>query len=343
MTTSELVLTLAGAHGVAGSEGKAAGLARGLLSACGPCEQMPLGSLICRVCTAPEDRPHILLVAHMDEIGMVVTHIDDNGFLRVGNCGGVDRATLPAAQIQVHTKDGILEGVVCTIPPHLNPDESKIPKMEEFSIDVGLDAETARERIQLGDRVSVRSEGCELLNRRVASKSIDDRGGCAAVILAARRLADCAPLGCSVSAVLSTLEEVGGQGAKTAAAALRPTHAIAVDVSFGYTPDSPKHKCGELGKGPMIGIAPVLDNRMFEDLKDTAKRHGLPYQIEVMGGETGTDADAVAVAGSGVRTGMVSIPLRYMHTPVEVVSAADVEAAADLLAAYVIDTFGGNG
>lgn len=93
----------------------------------------------------------------------------------------------------------------------------------------------------------------------------------------------------------------------------------------------------------MIGIAPVLDNRMFEDLKDTAKRHGLPYQIEVMGGETGTDADAVAVAGSGVRTGMVSIPLRYMHTPVEVVSAADVEAAADLLAAYVIDTFGGNG
>ena len=240
MTTSELVLTLAGAHGVAGSEGKAAGLARGLLSACGPCEQTPLGSLICRVCTAPEDRPHILLVAHMDEIGMVVTHIDDNGFLRVGNCGGVDRATLPAAQIQVHTKDGILEGVVCTIPPHLNPDESKIPKMEEFSIDVGLDAETARERIQLGDRVSVRSEGCELLNRRVASKSIDDRGGCAAVILAARRLADCAPLGCSVSAVLSTLEEVGGQGAKTAAAALRPTHAIAVDVSFGYTPDSPK-------------------------------------------------------------------------------------------------------
>ncbi len=323
MTTSELVLTLAGAHGVAGSEGKAAGLARELLSACGPCEQTPLGSLICRVCTAPEDRPHILLVAHMDEIGMVVTHIDDNCFLRVGNCGGVDRATLPAAQIQVHTKDGILEGVVCTIPPHLNPDESKIPKMEEFSIDVGLDAETARERIQLGDRVSVRSEGCELLNRRVASKSIDDRGGCAAVILAARRLADCAPLGCSVSAVLSTLEEV--------------------DVSFGYTPDSPKHKCGELGKGPMIGIAPVLDNRMFEDLKDTAKRHGLPYQIEVMGGETGTDADAVAVAGSGVRTGMVSIPLRYMHTPVEVVSAADVESAADLLAAYVIDTFGGNG
>lgn len=137
------------------------------------------------------------------------------------------------------------------------------------------------------------------------------------------------------------MEEVGGQGARTAASLLAPTHAVAVDVSFGHTPDAPRPKCGVMGDGPMIGVSPILDHTMFEGMKACAKRHSIDFQVEVMGGNTGTDADGVAVVGVGVRCALVSVPLRYMHTPAELIDARDVEQTAALIAAYVTDEFGG--
>ena len=340
MSISEMLFALCGAVGVSGEERGAADAARALLEPLGPCETAPLGSLICRVRPAGAGKPHVLLTAHIDSVGMAVSYIDDKGFLRVGSCGGIDRSTVLAAQVKVHTASGPLDGVICTIPPHLNPDESRVPRQEELAIDVGLDGAAARERVALGDRVTFCAEARELPNGLFCARSLDDRAGCAAVILAAQKLAERrADWGLSVA--LTVLEETGGQGAATAANLLRPTHAVAVDVSFGHTPDCPRQKCGLMGEGPMLGVAPILDNGMFEGLRRAAEAAGAPFQVEVMSGGTGTDADGIAASGAGVRCALVSIPLRYMHTPVELVKLADIEAAAELIAAYLSETFGG--
>lgn len=340
MDTSAMILTLATATGVAGLEHQAVEEARKLLKPIGTCETTALGSLLCRVKTAPADKPHVMLTAHIDSIGMIVTYIDDSGFLRVSNCGGVDRSMVLASQVTVHTAQGALHGVVCTIPPHLNPDDSRVPKMEEIYIDVGMDSETAHKMVALGDRVTFIFEGRHLLGDRVCSGAFDDRAGCAAVILAAEKLR-LYELDCALTVALTSMEEVGAQGAKTAAHILAPTHAVAVDVSFGHTPDAVRAKCGLLGEGPMIGISPILDNEMFEAMKRTARKKNMPCQIEVMGGNTGTDADAIVTSGAGVKCALLSIPQRYMHTPIEVIEVSDVDAVADLIAAYVMDTFGG--
>ncbi|MEM1485146.1 M20/M25/M40 family metallo-hydrolase [Oscillospiraceae bacterium PP1C4] len=340
MSTAKMILKLSEASGISGMETGAVEAAKNMLAGLGECSVTALGSLLCKVKSASPDKPHIMLTAHIDEIGLIVTYIDDDGFLRVGNCGGIDRSMLLAAQVIVHTADGTLSGVVCTIPPHLNPDDTKVPKVEDIYIDVGMDAAAAREKIALGDRVSFVSEAQEMLGGKVCAKSIDDRGGCVSVILAAKQLAQ-AKLDCSVTVALTSMEEVGGQGAKTAAYQLMPAHAIAVDVSYGHTPDAARHKCGVVGEGPMLGISPILDNGMFAQMKASAKRHEIPYQLEVMGGNTGTDADEIATTGAGVRCALLSIPLRYMHTPIEIVAVSDVEAVANLIAAYVTDEFGG--
>ena len=340
MTTTEQILTLAGALGVSGGEDGAVEAAQQMLAPLGACERAPLGSLLCRIKPVPASGEHVMLTAHIDSVGMIVTYIDDGGFLRVSNVGGIDRALLLAAQVVVHTAKGELPGVVCTVPPHLNSDDTHLPKIEDISIDVGLSAEEARERIAPGDRVTFCCEARELMNGRISTRAADDRAGCAAVILAAEKLAG-RELSCGLSVALTTLEEVGGQGAATAANILSPTHAVAVDVSFGHTPDCPRAKCGEMGGGPMVGVAPVIDNGMSSRLREVAVRENIPFQVEVMGGRTGTDVDGIAVSGAGVRCALVSIPQRYMHTPVEVVHVSDVEAAAELIAAYVADAFGG--
>lgn len=341
MEMTDLLTSLSSAIGPAGNECGAFQAAKALLDPIGPCEQTPLGALVCRIKKAGPDKPHLLLTAHMDEIGMIVTFIDDKGFLRIGGTGGVDRGVLLASEVTVHTAGGDLPGVVCTVPPHLSEDDSKLPKLDEICIDVGLDAKAARDKVAPGDRVTWCFEPGVLLDGSVCTKAADDRAGCAAVLLAAQALAG-EPLDCSLTVLLSTMEEVGGQGAQTGAQALAPTHAIAVDVSFAYTPDAKRFQCGELGKGVMIGAAPILDNAMFGKLQALSKEKGIPYQIEAMGGSTtGTDADGVAIAGAGVRCAILSIPLKYMHTPVEVVLPADIQALADLITAYARSEFGG--
>ena len=341
MDTVALLQALCTPQGVSGTEGPAAQAAMGLLEKLGLCEQTPVGSILCRVRPAREGEPHLLLTAHLDTIGMIVTFLDEKGFLRVGACGGVDRSAVLAAQVQVHTAQGILEGVVCTVPPHLNPDESKLSKMEELAVDVGLSGPEVKERVQLGDRITFCTRPMRLGEDTFSCGGLDDRAGCAAVLLAARELAD-KPLGCGLSVALAAQEETGGPGASGAAFQLRPTHAIAVDVSFGHTPDAPRAKCGIMGEGPMIGIAPILDQEIFTQLKEAARHRELPFQVEVMGGRTGTDADAVATSGAGVRCGLVSIPQRYMHTPVETVRIQDVEHTAQLIAGWAMDQFGGD-
>lgn len=333
LDTKKLLLEFSAKTGVAGAESKAAEYGEELLTRYGKVSRTPLGSLVCTV-WEKEGAPHLLLDAHMDEIGMIVTYIEDSGFLRVAGCGGMDRRIVLAAPVTVHGCKGPVRGVVCSTPPHLSKGEAKNPKIDEIYIDIGLDKESAVEAISPGDRVTISAPSRPLLGDQVSGKAIDDRAGCVSLLCALEYLKDTQPT-CSLSVLFSSMEEVGGQGAKTAAFQVNPTHAIAVDVSFAHTPDAAREKCGLIGQGPMIGIAPILDNAMTDKLFALAKQEDIPSQPEVMGGRTGTNADSIVTTRGGVATGLISIPQKYMHTPIETVTVSDVENTGKLIAAYI--------
>lgn len=336
LDTKKLLLEFSALTGVSGLETGPAAYGAKLLGEFGRTELTPLGSVVCAVRPPREGEGHILLEAHMDEIGMIVTYIDDKGFLKVQACGGVDRRILSAYPVTVHTQNGPIEGVVCSTPPHLSAGDhsKKNAKIEEISIDIGYSKEAAECRVSLGDRVTLNAPSRPLLGDIVTGKALDDRAGCVSLLKALEYLSG-RSLNCGLTVAFTAMEEVGGMGAKTTAYAVAPTHSVSVDVSFAHTPDAAKEKCGVLGKGPMIGFAPVLSAKMSRDFVELAKKNKIPFQCEVMGGRTGTNADAVATARGGVAAGLISIPQRYMHTPIEAVSAEDVENTAKLIAAYV--------
>ncbi len=289
-----------------------------------------LGNIVAIRRCGKEQAPLLLLEAHLDEIGFVVTHVDDGGFIHVANCGGVDRRVLAATEVTV-LAEKTLNGVFCSTPPHLASGDSKITPLDEMRIDVGLPADTVKELVMKGTRVSFRADYCELNEHTVCSKALDNRAGCAAVIRALEMLQE-QSLSCDVAALFAVQEEVGGAGAITASFRTEPSMAIVTDVSFAVTPDAAPHKCGVLGKGPMLGMAPALDREMADFLKALATTHEIPLQYEVMGSTTGTDADAINTSRGGVRTALLSIPQRYMHTPIETVDVRDVEYIAKLMA-----------
>ena len=335
MKTGELLLKLSSLNGVSGSEDSALEYLKLLLANYGTLEVTALGSLLCHVKPTSIDGKHILLDAHVDEIGMVVTYIAENGFLRVAECGGIDRRLLAASPVIIHTQDGNLDAVICSIPPHLQGNEEKTnPSIDEIYIDTGFSYDECKRRIKPGDRVTLRSFPSELLNGCVSGKALDNRAGCAVLIKALEMLGD---IKCGLTLMFSSLEETGGQGAKTGAYSVNPTHAVVVDASYALTPDSPREKCGVLGEGPMIGFAPSLSRELSERLRVLAEEKEIPYQIEVMGGTTGTNADSIVATRGGVKTALVSVPLRYMHTPIEVVSPVDVNNVAKLIAALALD------
>lgn len=289
-----------------------------------------LGNVIAVRKCGKEQAPLLLLEAHIDEIGFIVTHVDENGFVHVSNCGGIDRRVLAATEVTLLTEP-MLNGVFCSTPPHLSNGDSKVKPIEEMGIDIGYPAEEAKALVPVGTRVVFRAHFEELSDTVVCAKALDDRVGCAAVIEALHLLKD-EELTCDVAALFAVQEEIGGAGATVAAFAIEPTAAIATDVSFAVTPDATPHKCGELGKGPMLGISPVLDRSLTEQLKTIAKNENIELQFEVMGGSTGTDADSIFTTKCGIPTALLSIPQRYMHTPIETVDVRDASAVAKLMA-----------
>ncbi len=271
----------------------------------------------------------VLLEAHIDEIGLIVTDIKD-GFLKVSPIGGVDARMLPGMRVKIHGSKTVL-GLACSTPPHLKKDGDETPSFDNVYIDTGLGAK-ANEIIREGDRISFIGHFTELMNSRVTSKSLDDRAGVVAVLLAAENLSK-QNLNKKITILLSDQEETGGAGAKTATFDIDPLYAVAVDVSFGNQPNV--SECGVLGDGAMIGISPFLSHEVTETLKNVAKSNGIKYQLEVMSGRTSTDADHIALSKSGVKTGLLSIPLRNMHTPTEVVDINDIQSVAEIMTAFV--------
>lgn len=338
-TILENLHTLCGQTGVAGLESAAAETAAALLREFAPDAKADrFGNVTGRISCGIPGAPTCLLDAHIDEIGLIVTGIDERGFLKIARCGGMDRRLLAAQVVCVHTAKGDLPGVIGAKPPHLESpeDAKKVPEITEMFVDIGMTKEEAEAAVALGDRITIESGLVELLGGRVSGKALDDRAGVAA-ILEALRLLQGKPLPVDLAIQFSGREETGGQGAKIASFTLEPDWAVAVDVSFASQPGVPAEKCGKLGKGPMIGISPVLDREFSNTLKQLAKREGIPFQIEVMGGETGTNADDIGVSRAGVRSALLSIPQRNMHTPVEVVQLSDVEDTARLLAQFILE------
>lgn len=286
------------------------------------------------------DLPLLLLDAHIDEIGMIVTHIEDDGFVRVSNCGGMDRRLLSAQEVTIYGKEPVF-GVFGSKPPHLaTADErNKIPQITEMYIDIGMSKEEAEKLIAPGDRVITNSAYRKLLNDRIAVKSLDDRCGVVCILEALRLLKEeKAELPCRVAVLFSSQEEINYAGCSAAAYRINPDIAIAIDVSFALTSDAPKERCGLMGKGPQIGISPALNKSLSDKLIAIAKEKEIPYQLEVMGAHTGTNADVLSNMRGGVVTGVVSIPLRYMHTPIEEIQLSDLEQVGKLLAEYTKQT-----
>lgn len=318
-----------------GSETKASEVAAGFLREyCGEVQTDALGNVIgCRRC-GRENAPVLMLEAHIDEVGLIVTGIDDSGFIRVAACGGADRRALAAAEVVVHG-DKPYAGVFCSTPPHLKKKEDKdtLPEVQDMGIDVGMDADTARAHIQQGDIISFKPNFRIFNDNRVCSKSLDNRAGVAAILYCLDTLKS-ETLDFDIAAVFAVQEELGCRGAAVSSYRIKPDFAIAVDVSFGLTPDADPAKCGKLGKGPMIGWSPTLDDGLTRQLVKIAEENSIEYQNEVMGGSTGTDAESISDARCGTRTALLSIPVRYMHTPVELADLRDIVAVGNMMSLF---------
>ena len=275
---------------------------------------------------------HIMFDAHIDRIGLVVTYINENGFIKAEPVGGIDLRTLQSSAVKVLGKENIL-GVVCTMPPHLSKNDDELSK-DKIWIDTGLSADEVKNLVSLGDKIIVCSEFRELLNNQVAVSALDNRAGCAVLVKCAELLKD-KNLPCRLSLVFSVQEEISELGAGISAYSLEPDEAIVVDVGFAKQDGVPDEKSGKIGCGAIISISPVLSKKVTDKIKDIAKRLDMECDYEVCGGSTGTNADKISVSRGGIMTGCISIPEKNMHTQVEVVSLDDMEKIAELLAVYV--------
>ncbi len=332
MNLEQTIIQLADTSGVSGDETKAADLALEMLKEFTNDCYIKNGNVIGHLGTK-DAKPHIMIDAHIDQIGFVVTYITDDGFLKISNCGGIDRRLLLAQQVTILGKEPVT-GVVCAIPPHLATDESSVPEMDEICIDIGMTKAQAEEIISLGDKIVFSTSCKKLQGNRITGAALDDRCGVAAILRALEIIKD-KKLDYEITVMFSTQEEIGERGAKIGVFDIEPDIALAVDVSFALTADDSEIKCGKMGKGCMIGFAPTLDKELSQQFKAIAENKNMPYQIEVMNGETGTNADRFSVNKSGVKAITLSVPLKYMHTPVEVISLSDVENTAQLIAAYL--------
>lgn len=297
-----------------------------------------LGSSIARVGDAA---PLLAVVGHIDEIGLVVTHVDEKGFLWFSPIGGWDPQILVGQRVEIRGRGGLVPGVVGRKPIHLleADQRKKVVELKGLHIDVGAaDREEASELVRVGDPVVIAAEPQPLAGDRLASRSMDNRLGAYVALESLRRCNERGGPGeGSFAAVAAVQEEIGLFGARTAAFEVRPDLAIAVDVTHATdAPGVDEKEIGShpLGSGPAIGRGSTLSPKVYELLVETAEAEGIEHSVSASGRGTSTDADVLQISRSGIPTGLVSIPLRYMHSPVELVDLRDVEATVELLTAF---------
>jgi putative aminopeptidase FrvX len=340
MAVPETLRKLLTAAGPSGYEQAPAAVFREAAGAFAEVTHDSVGSTVARVPGTGEGRS-VAIVGHIDEIGLIVHHIDDDGYLWFTGVGGWDPVILVGQRVQIATRGGLVLGVVGKKPIHLlktEEDRRKAPELKGLHIDIGAkDGDDARSRVRIGDVAVIGGEPFEMPNGRIVSRSMDNRLGCFVAFETARLVAEAGGAPGDVYGAAVAQEEITFAGARTTAFTLRPDVAIAVDVTFAT--DAPGLDEKELGRhrfgsGPVIGRGSTLDPAVFELLHETAEKEGIPFTVAASARATGTDADAIHFAAGGIPTGVVSIPLRYMHSPVEMVELEDVHNTARLLAAF---------
>lgn len=296
-----------------------------------------LGSSIARI---GESGLLLAVVGHIDEIGLAITHVDEKGFLYFTSIGGWDPQILVGQRVEVLTRDGIVPGVTGRKPLHLldGDQRKKVVELKGLHIDIGAgDRDEAAELIRVGDPVVIAAEPVQLAGSRLISRAMDNRLGAYVALEALRRCHERDSLNGSFAAVAAVQEEIGLFGARTSTFEVKPDLALAVDVTHATdAPGVDEKEIGShpLGSGPAIGRGSTLSPKVFELLVETAEEAGIDYTINASGRSTGTDADVIQISRSGIPTGLVSIPIRYMHSPVELVDLDDVEATVELIAGF---------
>jgi putative aminopeptidase FrvX len=340
MTVPKLLNDLLTAAGPPGHESAPAAVWREAAEGFGASVSVDaMGSSVARV-DGRADRPLLAVVGHIDEIAVLVSHISDKGFLHVVRSGGWDPQILVGQRVEVSTRDGTVPGVVGRKPIHLldGDERKKAVELKRLHVDIGAkDGDEARSRVAEGDQIVIAADPLELPNGRLASRSLDNRLGVYVALEVARRVKEAGGGAGPVAGVAAVQEEIGALGARAIAYGLQPDLAVVVDVT--HATDAPGVEPGELGKhglgdGPVITRGAIVSRPLNDLLDRAAQEEGIDTATEVSGGATHTDADAVHLSRTGVPTAVVSIPLRYMHSPVEMVQMDDVENTARLLAAF---------
>jgi len=334
----ELLKELTEAHGVSGREDAIREIVRREMSPLGEVYADTMGNLFC-VKKGSGSGKKVMIAAHMDEIGFAVKFIDSSGFLRIQTLGGWDPRQMNAQRVIVQTKDGDLPGVLMysSKPAHLLTGDEKGQKHDEFFVDLGLSVEEVKEKVRLGDAVTMERPLLQLGNL-ITSKTMDDRVGVFAMIEAVKALGE---HDFDVIAVATVQEEIGLRGAAAAGAAVKPDVAIALDITLANDiPGMPEQDhITTLGKGAAIKILDgslICHPKIVDHFRDVAEAKGIPYQMEVLP-RGGTDAGAIQRLHGGIPSFTLSIPCRYVHTVNETVHGVDVQACIDLLARYIED------
>jgi putative aminopeptidase FrvX len=327
------------APGPSGYEQPAAAVFRDAASAFAEITYDTVGSSVARV-KGTAGGPFVAIVGHIDEIGLIVHHIDDNGFLWFTSVGGWDPVILVGQRVEIATRSGHVTGVVGKKPIHLLKEEERkqAPELRNLHIDIGAkDGDDARSKVRIGDVAVIATEPLELANDRVISRSMDNRIGCFVALEAARLVADAGGAPGDVAAVAVAQEEITFGGARTTAYSLEPDIAVVVDVTFETdAPGTEEKEIGrhKFGSGPVLTRGSTLHPAVFELLHAAGEAEGIPFTVAASARSTGTDADAFHISRAGIPSAVVSVPLRYMHSPVEMVQLDDVENTARLIAAF---------
>jgi putative aminopeptidase FrvX len=298
-----------------------------------------LGSSFARV-PGTGGGPTLAIIGHIDEIGVHISHIDDDGYLRFGQVGGWDAIVLVGQRVRMMTREGPIIGVISRKPVHALDEEErrKAPELKQLHIDIGATSgEDARARVRIGDVGVIDADPISLGEDRIVARALDNRVGCYVAAEAARQVAEAGGAAGDVLAMAVVQEETTLTGARTSAFGLQPDLAIVVDLTVAT--DQPGIELGPmtthtLGSGPVLARGSSLHPAIFELLHETAEQEGIPFTIESLGRSTGTDADVVHATRAGIPTGLVSVPVRYMHTPVEMIARPDLDATARLIAAF---------
>lgn len=332
MDIKQIISVLAEDTGVSGNEHAMISAGK-LLSQYAQVKRDALGSIIG---TFGGNGKHIMLDAHLDRIGLIVTAVDKSGFLRVDRCGGCDVRVLCGATVTVLGKKSVF-GVITSTPPHLakSEDSKKAPDFDNIYVDTGLSYDEISDIVNPGDNITIDCPVRSLTDNIITGAALDDRIGMAALLRVADILKD-KKLSTKVSVLFSVQEETTESGAKAGAFGISPDEAIAVDVSFANAPDIKPTQCGTLGGGAMICISPSLSQQMSDELIKIAENNGIKYQTEICPSSTGTNADVISSSKCGIKTGLVSIPLRNMHTQAELADITDIEAVAQIIASYIL-------